>query len=307
VNKMKKTFYKLARPDGFDFYTGKTINYRENIGKDVRPPNKGKVRLCSDTCLHASKNPNAAFVGARIPCSVFRVEGKPIVEDEQKAGFNLLHVVEELDPEKIFEWRYAEANNPLNPFPVSPPKITDGHIQLLKRWDSVWASVWDSVGASVRASVWDSVWDSVRASVRASVGASVWDSVGASVWDSVGASVWDSVGASVRASVRASVWDSVEASVGASVEASVGDSVEASVWASVEASVWASVEASVEAYIGYIFAPAVPKWKTEYPYQSAVDLWMQGLVPSYDGNVWRLHGGINAEILWEGTIKRIRD
>ena len=66
----------------------------------------------------------------------------------------------------------------VNPLTGKPKKVTKRHKDLLKKWDSVRASVW----ASVR----DSVWDSVRDSVRASVGASVWASVGASVW----ASVW---------------------------------------------------------------------------------------------------------------------
>ena len=107
-----------------------------------------------------------------------------------------------------------------------------------------------------------------------------WDSV----WDSVWASVWDSV------------WDSVRDSVGASV----GDSV----WASVRDSVWASVWA----YIGSLF-PLIKKWKyikheiNVYPFQPAVDLWKQGFVPSrYDGNVWRLHAGGNATIVWEGKL-----
>jgi len=26
-----------------------------------------------------------------------------------------------------------------------------------------------------------------------------------------------------------------------------------------------------------------------------------GLVASFDGNLWRLHGGKKAEVLWEGT------
>ena len=94
----------------------------------------------------------------------------------------------------------------VNPLTGKPKKVTKRHKDLLKKWDSVRASVW----ASVRDSVWDSVWASVRDSVRASVwdsvGASVRASVGASVRASVGASVWDSVGASVRDSVRASVW-----------------------------------------------------------------------------------------------------
>lgn len=82
------------------------------------------------------------------------------------------------------------------------------------------------------------------------------------------ASVFSSVGASVRASVRASVWD------------------------------------SVGAYIGSLF-PAITKWEYVnhtpgvYPFQSAVDLWRRGLVPSYLGGVWRLHSGAQAEIVWE--------
>ena len=140
-------------------------------------------------------------------------------------------------------------------------------ISLLKRWDSV--------VASVMASVRDSVWDSVVASVMASVGASVW----ASVWDSVGASVWASVVASVWASVRDSVW------------ASVRDSVGASVWA------------SVVAYISSFFA--LDEWQLngktvrENPFQPAIDLWEAGLVPSFDGEIWRLHAGKDAQIVYE--------
>jgi hypothetical protein len=160
----------------------------------------------------------------------------------------------------------------VNPFKdrKPPKKITKKHLNLLRQlasvWDSVRDSVWDSVGASVGASVWDSVGDSV--------GDSVWDSV----WASVGASVWASVGDSVRDSVRDSVG------------ASVGDSV------------WA--------YIGSFFRLQRKAWKyTEkikcsgYPCQSAVDLWEMGLVPTYDGNVWRLHGGPGTTVLWEGALE----
>ncbi len=170
-------------------------------------------------------------------------------------------------------FNYQEAKNPINPFKIDPPEITEEIIGLLKMLasvgDSVWASVWDSVGASVRPSVWDSVGASVRPSVWASVG----DSVRASVWDSVRASVWDSVGASV--------WDTV----------------------------WA--------YIGSFF-PKIKKWKyidckkepfksiKGYPFQSCVDLWKMGLVPSFDGKIWRLHSKNGIE--WEdkeGIIKRL--
>jgi hypothetical protein len=127
----------------------------------------------------------------------------------------------------------------IHPFKITPPKITEKHIELLKQWASVRASVWASVGASVGDSVRDSVW--------ASVGASV--------------------GASVRASVRALVW------------------------------------ALVGAYISSFFV--IKKWKGIKhkpginPFQSCIDLWEMGLVPSFDGTIWRLHGGENGKILYE--------
>ena len=37
----------------------------------------------------------------------------------------------------------------VNPFDLTPPKVTDTHIRLLKKWDSLRGSVWDSVWGSV--------------------------------------------------------------------------------------------------------------------------------------------------------------
>jgi hypothetical protein len=166
----------------------------------------------------------------------------------------------------------------VHPFKIPPPReITDEHIALLREWDSVW----DSVGASV----WDSVGASVGASIRASVRDPVWDSVRASV----GASVWDSVWTSIRASDWASVRDPV--------------------WDSIRDSVWASVRDSVRAYIGSFFNLPRNDWKytekiqtDEYPFLPLVKLWEMGLVPSFDGKTWRLHGGPDATVLWKGVL-----
>ncbi len=90
----------------------------------------------------------------------------------------------------------------------------------------------------------------------------------------------------------ASVWDSVRDSVWASVRGSVWDSVRDSVWDSV----WA--------YTSTFFN--IEKWKYvdhkkgENPFQPCIDLWELGLVPSYDGEVWRLHSKNGIE--WEGKI-----
>ena len=76
-------------------------------------------------------------------------------------------------------------------------------------------------------------------------------------------------------------------------------------WASVGASVWASVRA----YTGSFLSLPRSAWKyTEnipgegYPFQPAVTLWELGLVPSFDGKKWRLHGGPDGRVLWEGMV-----
>ncbi len=160
-------------------------------------------------------------------------------------------------------------------------KPTEEQIQLLKSWASVWDSVRDSVGASV--------WDSVMDSVGASVVDSVWDSVGASVVASVRDSVRDSVGASVWASVRDSVRDSV------------GASVWDSVWSSVVDSVRASVMDSVRAYTSSFF-----DIQYKHDFSSCISLWEAGLVPSFDGETWRLHSGVKAAIVFAITDNELR-
>jgi hypothetical protein len=119
----------------------------------------------------------------------------------------------------------------------------------------------------------DSVWDSVEGSVRDSVGNGVWGIIRNSVRDSVGNGVWGSV------------WDRVADSVADSVRGSVG------------ASVWGSVWGSVWAYTGSFCRLA--NWADRYPYQCAVDLWEAGLVPSFDGETWRLHAGPTADVVYE--------
>ena len=87
-------------------------------------------------------------------------------------------------------------------------------------------------------------------------------------------------------------------------------SVWAGVWASVGASVWDSVRASVWAYAGSFFR--IPVWKYikhpkgKYPYQPLVALWNVGLVPSFDGTTWRLHGGKKATVLFSITAEELK-
>ena len=70
-----------------------------------------------------------------------------------------------------------------------------------------------------------------------------------------------------------------------------------------------SVGNSVWAQIGSVFRLEIKEWRGTdkipgriYPFQSAVDLWDEGLVPSFDGKVWRLHGGPEAKVLFEVPV-----
>ena len=115
-------------------------------------------------------------------------------------------------------------------------------------------------------------------------------------WDSIGVSVWDSVRDS---SIGVSVWDSVWDSVGDSVR---------------DSSIGVSVWDSVGAYGGSLFK-GIKKWKyvnckklgiKGYPFASVVKLWKMGLVPSFDGEKWRLHGGKDGGIMWTGTKEDLK-
>ena len=204
-----KQYYKLARPDGFDFFTGQTINYREGIGKIIKCPNGDRKKgLCSSGVIHASENPNDCFVGAKTPCSAYLIEGKPVIKTMEKCGFLEMRVLSEItDLDSLFGWKYSEVINPINPFLIKTKKPTKSDIALLKHWDSI--------RDSVRGSVWDSIW----------------------------------------------------------------------------------------AYTGSMF-PNIKKWKYInhkegiYPYQPCVDLWKRGFVPSFDGQIWRLHSGKDAKVVY---------
>ena len=143
-------------------------------------------------------------------------------------------------------------NKIIHPFEIEPPEINDSHLELLKLWTSVRASVWDSVWASARDSIWTSVRASVWTSVLASVRDSVWDSVQTSVWDSVWASVWDSLWAYISDFFEIDDWKYIDHKPG------------------------------------------------ENPFNPCIELWKQGIVPSNDGQKWRLH--TKNGIAWEGDI-----
>ena len=79
-------------------------------------------------------------------------------------------------------------------------------------------------------------------------------------------------------------------------------SVGASVWDSVCSSVWASIGAYTISFFTIDQCKYVKHEKGVNPFQSCIDLYKRGLVPSFDGKIWRLHAGKKADIVWQGTI-----
>lgn len=202
--KEKVIGYKLAQSDGWDFRTGEIINYRDNIGRTVKNPECG-LSECPNSnpkCefLHISEDPNDCFgcsdcfIKPWIPCSVYRVEGRPIYGTEKEWGFTELFVIEEItDLDTLFGWRYSEAINPIHPL-AKRVEPTEASITLLREW------------AKVRARVRTRVLNSVKDTI----GHNVWGTVSEFLWDFIGSDIWNRT----QESARDSVEDHIEAYVG---------------------------------------------------------------------------------------------
>jgi len=257
-------YFKKLNSDLTSPYQG----FQWELGKKVVIDNFDTSSFCCSTRLYYLKLDQLLFCPAK---PIFEVEiGGQIKEFEDKNGCSEMTVLREVTKEEILKLiREAHLDQKLRYkysealYPINPLSCPPPKINNVIELLKSWASVRASVSASVRASVSDSVSDSVWASVSDSVWASVSDSVSDSVWASVRASVSDSVSDSVRDSVRASIY----------------------------------------AYISSLF-PHIKEWKyfkDSNPFGSCIDLWKMGLIPSFDGTTWRLHGGPKAEILYEMT------
>ncbi len=77
---------------------------------------------------------------------------------------------------------------------------------------------------------------------------------------------------------------------------------------------WDSVRDSVWAYEGSLYNLKRSEWKytkgiktKDYPFKSCVKLWEQGLVPSFDGSMWRLHSGKKAKVVFKISKKELME
>lgn len=338
------TGYIIARPNGWDIYTGATVNYRKNIGKIVK---WSEVNMHKEIFIKkvnfASANPNDCWFtdhwvyayangfitswqkptkypfptlsrscDVSIPtinCSAYRVEGVPVCEEKRKWGFEELKVVQEIkDLDSLFGWKYSEANNPINPL-KHRVKVKQEDIELLRSWAYVYGSVLDSLDASDK-----SLFGQFATRL-------VFSRVGDRIEKVVGRAVCGVILEPLTALPVDELYP-----MGTDFRSLVADPATIRVWNAVypqwlwdKASpserlknpVYDSVEALCYAYVGSLF-PNIKnkKWKNikhksgEYPFQPAADLWRKGLLPSFDGSIWRLHSGKEAQIVYEEQIHK---
>jgi hypothetical protein len=100
------------------------------------------------------------------------------------------------------------------------------------------------------------------------------------------------VGASPKAIRRVHMWVAVWDYIRNAVGNDVCNSILAAGGGRVTNTVWA--------YVNSIFTNV--EEKNVNTFQAAVDLWKMGLVASFDGIIWRLHGKPNGKILWEDAL-----
>ena len=140
-------------------------------------------------------------------------------------------------------------------------------LRLLKEW----AIFWDSLG------------DNARSIIKGYVRGSIWDRVSLDSWNNISLIVYIRVGNDTKRSIVRSVSRSYSSMRYDGTLDAIHD----------------SVKTSIDAYAGSFF----DIWGDEYKYQSAVDLWERGLVPSFNGKTWRLHS--KKGIAWEGTMEHL--
>jgi len=259
----------------------------------------GEILHCSDFDT-SEKECSRGFYGTNIEglpyafrhrreSRVFEVEvaGKKAEFDIFKRRYENIKFVREVSYDEIKELAFAKEKKlgyklsqiifPINPFGMikRTKGIPHGQMhELLIKWSTIRISIWQAIEATIEATIGTSVWDTA--------------------WDSA----WDSVGISIRNTVRDSIWNTA------------WDTARDSRWNTARAFIDVSIWDSIGAYISSLFLQ-IKTWKyikTEpgrNPFQSCIDLWNNGYVPSFDGKIWRLHTGEDANIVFELAEKDI--
>lgn len=127
------------------------------------------------------------------------------------------------------------------------------------------------------------------------------------VWHSISLSLWPSIGGTIQTGVHKTTMRSLYTPM----VCLVGDSIEYfDMKPSKRYSVLTSIEAAIYGYISGLF-PRIRLWRHAevlgpYPWKSLLTMWHSGYVPSFDGEVWRVHTGPKARIVETYTVEDLR-
>jgi hypothetical protein len=174
-------YYKVVRPDLSSF---SDPTYVYVVGRRMRPTTRGD-RLCAAGLLHASPTPEQAATYGRWPYRLLAVEGRPVVEDTDKAGFRQLTVVEELPVVRCF----GPSGDLVLEVLRQVGEVTD--------WAAARAAA-RAAGAAAWDAAWAAAWDAARAATRAAG-----DATRAAAWAAARAATWDAAGSAAGAATRA--------------------------------------------------------------------------------------------------------
>jgi len=254
------------------------INCRKHIGETIELDTKSNI---------AYRDPRNIFHRCKIPCSVFKVKGEPYDETRGVGWFDEVTIIEEILEEQfddLFEFKYSEAINPINPLEITPPEIGQTHIDLLYDWAFVRAIGGFKEYVSSRYTIWDAVQASIKYNKTNRTGQKHW----VSEWIAVADPVYD---------VFVKLKEKLHTTIGKQFE---------SLPISAETRITSSLTDACGAYIGSLF-PKIDKWvccekiDKPYPFESASILWKMGLIPIYDGKYWYLVGAgkvLLSEQIW---------
>lgn len=273
-----KKLYKVVDKD----WTSPFQNYQYEVGHsytcdDFDPSNADCSRGLYAVDLEGL--PYSWIVGRKIV--EVEVWGRSVEINQFKRRYEHMKILRECDVqseivpkckeiEDDLGYRLSEVIDPANPRKIDPHKIDDEVLDLLRKWASA-----RRMNSHSGLHAPDSVYNlPVIDAVRHAVSRSIWSSVGGQVRRNIENAAEDEVG-------TINWWTS---SVSRN---NVSRSVSDVIWAYIE-SLFHSRENQ-----GIV--------RGNYRIAAPLALWNMGLIPSFDGAAWMLHGGKDLEILWEGT------
>jgi hypothetical protein len=185
---------------------------------------------------------------------------------------------------KLAGWNVQEAFHPVNPLNLPVKELPAEELaRLIREWKAARTS-WTSASANLP----------TLFLVKRNIGARL----GSTLQDLISASIWNQLEIPVRPAVRKAIlFDEGGGSKGSSSEFDP-------YFLSSQPRVWSvvlrSIEDAVGAYLGGLFPPP-PAWPNPSPppWRPLLKLWYSGYLPTWDNNVWRLHAGPDAKIMFK--------